>query len=140
MKHHTGNLKNPAAEFVFEQVLSDRRSAILSALGAKVDGLSRADRVSDEDQAQASHEEFVSLRLNGMEYRQLRDIQIALEKLRLGEFGICEHCEEPIAPKRLRAIPWAKFCIRCQERIGDSLTAERDPVWASHACHDQDAA
>jgi DnaK suppressor protein len=25
------------------------------------------------------------------------------------------HCEEPISPKRLEAVPWASFCIRCQE-------------------------
>ena len=27
----------------------------------------------------------------------------------------CLHCEEEIKPKRLDAVPWTKFCIRCQE-------------------------
>jgi DnaK suppressor protein len=130
---HNGNQKNAAEAVDFGQMLSDRRSAILAALGSKVDGLTRADRVSDEDQAQASHEEFVSLRLNGMEYRQLRDIQSAIQKIRSGEFGVCENCEEPIAQKRLRAIPWAKFCISCQEAYGDTLLHDREPAILSHS-------
>ncbi len=45
----------------------------------------------------------------------LKDIKDALERLHGGEFGLCEDCEEPIAPGRLRAIPWARRCVSCQE-------------------------
>jgi DnaK suppressor protein len=31
-------------------------------------------------------------------------------------FGTCLHCEEEISPKRLNAVPWAAFCIQCQEQ------------------------
>jgi DnaK suppressor protein len=123
----------------FTKMLTDRRAAIVTALGSKVDGLARTDRVSDEDQAQASHEEFVSLRLNGMEYQQLRQIQSALEKIRSGEFGYCEHCEERIAPKRLIAIPWAKFCICCQEQIGDRVSPEPDGFFSGGRFQEQAA-
>ena len=33
-----------------------------------------------------------------------------------GIFGVCLHCEEEISPKRLNAVPWAPFCIQCQEQ------------------------
>lgn len=42
----------------------------------------------------------------------------ALEKLREGEYGHCEACDEPIAPERLRFDPAATLCIRCAEKAG----------------------
>src|SRR6266542_4240710 len=98
-------LNNPDAHY--RQLLIEKRASVLSALGTKAQALSRGDRVSDEDQAQYSLDEAVSLRLNGFEYLQLRHIQEALDRLQLGDFGTCLACEESIAPKRLQALPWA---------------------------------
>ena len=39
----------------------------------------------------------------------------ALERIETGEYGACAECEEPISERRLNALPWAKYCIRCQE-------------------------
>ena len=39
----------------------------------------------------------------------------ALARVADGSYGICLHCEEEIKPKRLDAVPWTKYCIRCQE-------------------------
>jgi DnaK suppressor protein len=39
----------------------------------------------------------------------------ALARIDSGEFGICAECDGPVSEARLKAIPWAKFCIRCQE-------------------------
>ena len=41
----------------------------------------------------------------------------ALQRLRGGEYGLCEECEEPIAPARLRVMPEVTTCVRCQDRI-----------------------
>jgi len=49
--------------------------------------------------------------------RQLRLVELALERIRNGEFGICAACESVIGLKRLQAIPWAKLCVECQESI-----------------------
>ena len=46
---------------------------------------------------------------------QIQNIVSALKKLQNGEYGICEDCEEPIAPKRLQVVPWTKYCLQCQE-------------------------
>ena len=89
---------------------------------------STGERVSEEDQAQHSLAEAVSLRLNGYEYLQLRQIQEALDRLQLGEFGMCLSCDQPIAPKRLRAVPWAKYCVKCQEMIADQPSDGHDPL------------
>jgi DnaK suppressor protein len=45
----------------------------------------------------------------------LRQIDAALNRIDDGEFGTCLECEEPISPKRLAAVPWATYCLRCQQ-------------------------
>ena len=32
-------------------------------------------------------------------------------------YGVCLHCEEDISPKRVNAVPWAAYCIKCQEQV-----------------------
>lgn len=49
--------------------------------------------------------------------RLLKDVQAAIARTADGTFGMCLHCEEPIPEKRLKAIPWARYCVPCQEEI-----------------------
>jgi DnaK suppressor protein len=104
---------------LYRQMLLNQKEAALAGLGAKAHVLSKTDRICEEDQAQYSLEEAVSLRLNGLEYTQLRRIQEALDRLQLGEFGICLACDQPIPTKRLNAIPSARYCVPCQETIAE---------------------
>ena len=46
----------------------------------------------------------------------LEEVEHALEKLNNKEFGECEICEKQIPSKRLKALPWARYCLECQER------------------------
>jgi DnaK suppressor protein len=41
----------------------------------------------------------------------------ALERLQDGEYGVCQECDEAIAPARLKAMPEVMTCVRCQDRI-----------------------
>lgn len=41
----------------------------------------------------------------------------ALERLRDGEYGVCQECGEGIAPARLKAMPEVMTCVRCQDRL-----------------------
>jgi DnaK suppressor protein len=104
----------------YRRILLEKRASVLITLDAKAQSLSTGDRISEEDQAQHSLQEAVSLRLNGFEYLQLRQIQQALDRLLIGEYGICLSCDGHIAPNRLQALPWAKYCVKCQERIGEN--------------------
>jgi DnaK suppressor protein len=67
-----------------------------------------------------------------LENRWLRQIDAALKRIDDGEFGTCLECEEPISPKRLAAVPWATYCLRCQE-LDDSrqATEEVEPKLAA---------
>ena len=49
--------------------------------------------------------------------RQLRLVELALDRIRNGEFGICATCEDLIGLKGLQAVPWARHCIQCQEKL-----------------------
>src|SRR3954453_6765530 len=103
---------------VYEQMLLDKREQVMAGLGIKFDTLAKMGRVAEEDQAQMSHDEFVSLHLNSLDYVQLRLIEEALDRIHSGDYGICLACEEPIPAKRLYALPWAKYCVSCQEEVG----------------------
>jgi DnaK suppressor protein len=39
----------------------------------------------------------------------------ALSRIADGTYGICVECDDPISEKRLAALPWARYCLRCQE-------------------------
>jgi len=45
---------------------------------------------------------------------KLRNIELALEKIKKGNYGICERCKKEIEIERLEAIPEAKFCKKCK--------------------------
>ena len=62
----------------------------------------------------AGQREFAA-RTMEREAKSLMQIGAALKRIGDGEFGICLECEEPISPKRLAAVPWAAYCLHCQE-------------------------
>src|SRR5215207_6505844 len=66
------------------------------------------------DLAVRNYSKNVQLALSENESRQLDLIDEALERLEEEEYGLCQNCEKEINPKRLAAIPWARYCIDCQ--------------------------
>ena len=67
------------------------------------------------DEVQLAGERELAIRNLDRESSLLRDVRSALGRIADGSYGICMHCEEEIKPKRLDAVPWTRFCIRCQE-------------------------
>jgi DnaK suppressor protein len=109
----------------YRRMLLEKRKQVLSGLGSKFDTLAKMGRLAEEDQAQVVHDEFVSLHLNRLDYGQLRLVDEALDRMDSGDYGICMACEEPIPEKRLRAVPWARYCVSCQETMA-LLQSESD--------------
>ncbi len=60
--------------------------------------------------------------------RMLEQVKAALSRLQAGTFGVCLRCEERISPARLSAVPWAAFCIRCQEAVDAEGPPKGAPV------------
>jgi DnaK suppressor protein len=115
---------------IYRQKLIEKREQVLSGLGSKFDTLARMGRIAEEDQAQVTHDEFVSLRVDSLDYEQLRLVEEALGRLDSGNYGICLACEEPIPSKRLQALSWARYCVKCQEQTGAGLDREWDAARA----------
>jgi DnaK suppressor protein len=55
-----------------------------------------------------------------------RDIELALMRINDNTFGSCAHCDQDISQRRLQAVPWTPFCVRCQEAAdrGDESVLE----------------
>jgi hypothetical protein len=64
---------------------------------------------------QLAAEQDVAMQRLDRELTLVRRVRSAIDRVKDGTYGICLQCEEEIAPKRLRAIPWAELCIHCQE-------------------------
>jgi DnaK suppressor protein len=56
---------------------------------------------------------LISMSANDRMLLQL--IDEALGRVEKGEFGECVNCGEPVQEKRLDAVPWARYCLKCQD-------------------------
>ena len=99
----------------------ERYRTMLEAKGTELSfGLrSREDIVIEKaadtlDQVQFASERELAIRNLDRESKLLRSIRNALARIEDGSYGVCLHCETAINPKRLAAVPWAAYCIRCQ--------------------------
>ena len=61
----------------------------------------------------AEHHE-ISSQLAQVESAELAQIDIALQRLRTGDYGVCDDCGRSIPLARLQALPYATLCIKCQ--------------------------
>jgi DnaK suppressor protein len=98
----------------YRMALEAKRSAIIASLRNRDDiAIQKSADAIDEVQLAADRE--LAIRNLDRESRLLRNVEAALARIRSGTFGTCGRCDEEISPKRLNAVPWAPFCIACQE-------------------------
>jgi len=79
-------------------------------------------------------------KLNQADRETLFLIDIALQKIENGTYGICEECGAPIGEKRLEAIPWVRLCIKCsenEETIKSIVNKNEDLPYYTHIIPDQ---
>ncbi len=76
------------------------------------------------DLAVSNYSKNVQLSLSENESRQLDMGNEAIERIDDEEYGICQNCEEEINLKRLAAVPWARYCLDCQELREQGLLDE----------------
>ena len=69
------------------------------------------------DQGTDNYEQEFTLELLDSERKVLRKIDMALERISEGVYGICIEGKERIPRARLEAIPWARYCVKCAEMI-----------------------
>jgi len=105
------------------ELLLLRRDALRKALAGDLSTLTelREQTAGDTiDQALDSAHHELNSQLAEVESRELANIENALERMNVGQYGVCEGCEEKIPFARISALPYATLCIECQR------VAERD--------------
>ncbi len=108
----------------YREILESKAEEVRNSMSAQkaAQVVARLDVPSDEgDLSQQHHEEWIFLNRNTIDMKLLREISDALHRLDHDTYGICMECEEPISAKRLDAVPWARYCVTCQEAIANRI-------------------
>ena len=82
-----------------------------------------SDTGDEADQAAASMDRDLQFELSDTERNTLDQIEGALRKMDKGNYGACEQCRKPIETLRLKALPFARYCIRCQTGSEKAVSA-----------------
>ena len=104
-----------AAELNRYKNLLESKRAELEDLVSNRDAIAIEKSADALDEVQHAAERELAIRNLDRETHLLRNVRAALRRIHDDGFGICVHCEEDISPKRLNAVPWTPYCIRCQE-------------------------
>lgn len=105
------NIKTIKKNLITER---DFLSARISGNDLSVDDSETPDPV---DLAVQNYSKNVLLAVSENDSRQLQMIDEALRRIEDEEYGECQNCGNEIQPKRLEAIPWARYCLNCQELV-----------------------
>jgi DnaK suppressor protein len=104
-------------------LLIKRRDALRRALAGDLSLLKSLETSGDVvDVALDAVQDEISSKLAEVESRELANIEVALERMRGGKYGLCEICNGKIPLARLNALPYATSCIECQ-RASESAGA-----------------
>jgi len=110
----------------FQRVLEAKKKELLAG-GSDREEILIENAAEDFDRLQQQLNREVAIRNLDRESKLLKEVQAALNRIEEGTFGVCLRCDEDIPEKRLRALPWAAYCVACQETI-DRLRAAGESV------------
>lgn len=100
----------------FRKMLEAKREELLSKTSDREE--IRIEHAAEEfDRLQQQLNREVAIRNLDRESLLLKQVHGALARLDEDTFGVCLRCDEPIPEKRLKAVPWAAYCVPCQEIV-----------------------
>lgn len=112
-----------ARERELEAAIASIRDAIAAPAGGS--GPEVRDSVEDGDARAATSVDLLQLQ---RQEDTLREVRHARDRMRQGEYGRCEECDEPIPVQRLQARPEARFCVRHEEAWEQAHPRQVAPV------------
>ncbi|MCS6874396.1 MAG: TraR/DksA C4-type zinc finger protein [Pyrinomonadaceae bacterium] len=107
-----------------KQRLLTEKSLLLTKLSSNDLSVDDTETPDPVDLAARNYSKNVTLAVSENESRQLRLIEEALQRIDDEKYGLCLNCKKPIQPKRLEVIPWARYCLSCQELVEQGLIEE----------------
>jgi DnaK suppressor protein len=102
----------------FNENLTERKIQIeknLTGTSLELDGMRDLELNDEGDYAATSAKTMVDSAILVQQRKELNEIELALDKIKLGTYGTCEMCEESIGLPRLEVKNFARFCIACRE-------------------------
>ncbi len=108
----------------FKQILEARQTELSKVLRNR-EGITIEKSADALDEVQHAAERELAIRNLDRDSQMMRQVRMALRRFKEGNYGICLHCEEEISPKRLAAVPWSPYCIRCQEMVDRHENADQ---------------
>jgi DnaK suppressor protein len=102
---------------------------LLALLSEMQQPLRRRDQIAVEnapdtlDSVQIAAERDLAIHQIESEFNRLNSVRLALARIKEGTYGTCIRCEGEIGQKRLQAVPWTSYCIRCQEAADSRETS-----------------
>ncbi|NWF74999.1 MAG: RNA polymerase-binding protein DksA [Nitrospirae bacterium] len=97
-----------------KKLLAQRKALLAEAIAALNELPEKTVYPDLGDQASAEIDRNFMLRLRGRERKLLKKIEEALDRIKLGTFGICDKCGQEIDIRRLDARPVTTMCIECK--------------------------
>ena len=107
----------------FKEILESRKMQItknIIGVNQELSQLSSLELSDEGDYASNNNNSMIESAIVQQQEQELREINITLNKIYTGDYGICDMCEEPIGFQRLKVKPHAIYCIDCREIIEKS--------------------
>lgn len=109
---------------IIKEKLLAEKDLLISKLNGNDLSIDDSETPDPVDLAVRNYSKNVMLAVSENESKQLTLIDEALRRIEDDEFGQCLNCDKEINSKRLNAIPWARYCLDCQELLEQGLLDE----------------
>jgi DnaK suppressor protein len=113
----------------YRERLLQERDALLGVVGRNEDYGREADTEATQDPADKASNSYTKELLFSQSTNDriiLTQITEALDRMESEEYGVCANCGQEIQPKRLDAVPWTRYCIKCQDMMERGLLNETE--------------
>ena len=115
----------------FRSQLESIRSELLGDVersnhSVKEDDIGQIADISD-DAARAYNRQLEG-ELGEQEWKKLKQVDVAIEKIDEGEYGVCSECENTIPEARLQIVPYAEFCTQCLSKMEENIKVTNNIV------------
>jgi DnaK suppressor protein len=116
--HPDAQLTQDEIALLYEKLVAERERVLAGHDRHLSEALADSTVMPDEtDMAQRSTEQAYLIRFADKERKLLTEIEHALDKMRGGEYGLCEGTDEPIGFKRLELRPWTRYSVGYKEQM-----------------------
>ena len=100
----------------YRTLLLKKRRELLASARSEPEALAASIQTPDEVEfAIKAAEQDLTAATAEIRSQMLREIDGALKRVAKGTYGECEGCGAEVSASRLKAIPWARYCLSCQE-------------------------